>query len=99
MALDLGLVAEKLGLALSVAPSLILAKAVVIFGLGRLLGLRMDEGSRTGLLLAGGGVFAFVLISLAGGAIGRVHACTPFTHRHRESLHDSYKIQNNSRII
>lgn len=42
-------------------------KGAVIFALARLFGLRAHQALRTGLLLAQGGEFAFVLISLAAG--------------------------------
>lgn len=47
---------------------LIATKGLIIFGLVRAFGLRNHQALRTGLLLAQGGEFAFVLLSLAGGS-------------------------------
>ena len=54
-------------LVLGMAIGLIALNASVVFGLARLFGLRSPPAIEAGLLLAGGGEFAFVILSAAMG--------------------------------
>lgn len=68
MSVDLGLLArEPLRIGLTVA-GLMLAKAAVLFLLGRLSGHNARSSRRLAVALAQGGEFAFVLFALAAGA-------------------------------
>lgn len=71
--LDLSLLAAHPVFTLAVAGGLILIKAVIVFGLGRLFGLSSPQAVQSGLLLAGGGEFAFVILTSAigEGIVGR----------------------------
>lgn len=73
MGIDLGTIYEKLGLIVILSVLLILFKAVVIIGLARLFKFEWGSSLHTGLMLAQGGEFAFVLFDLAskdGGVLG-----------------------------
>lgn len=65
--LDLSILAAKPLLVLGMAVGLIALNASVVFGLARLFGLRSPPAIEAGLLLAGGGEFAFVILSAAMG--------------------------------
>uniref|UniRef100_UPI0030F3E2BB cation:proton antiporter domain-containing protein n=1 Tax=Phenylobacterium sp. TaxID=1871053 RepID=UPI0030F3E2BB len=65
--LDLSILAAKPMLVLGMAVGLIALNASVVFGLARLFGLRSPPAIEAGLLLAGGGEFAFVILSAAMG--------------------------------
>ena len=65
--LDLSILAAKPMLVLGMAIGLIALNASVVFGLARLFGLRSPPAIEAGLLLAGGGEFAFVILSAAMG--------------------------------
>ena len=65
--LDLSILAAKPLLVLSMALGLIALNASVVFGLARLFGLRSPPAIEAGLLLAGGGEFAFVILAAAMG--------------------------------
>jgi glutathione-regulated potassium-efflux system protein KefB len=72
MNLDLGVIAERPLTILLFALVLVTVKAVLIFGVARLLGVARQEAIRLGLLLSQGGEFAFVLFAAgaAGGLLG-----------------------------
>jgi CPA2 family monovalent cation:H+ antiporter-2 len=63
--LDLSVLADRPSVILGVALGLIVLKAAVVFGLGRLFGLRSPPAMEAALMLAGGGEFAFVILSQA----------------------------------
>ena len=63
--LDLSLLAERPALIFGVTAGLIALNAAVVFGLGRLFGLAVGPAVEAGLLLAGGGEFAFVILDQA----------------------------------
>ena len=65
--LDLSILAAKPLLVLGMAIGLIILNASVVYGLARLFGLRSPPAIEAGLLLAGGGEFAFVILSAAMG--------------------------------
>ncbi|CAN5861990.1 cation:proton antiporter [soil metagenome] len=65
--LDLSILAAQPLLVLGMAIGLIALNASVVFGLARLFGLRSPPAIEAGLLLAGGGEFAFVILSAAMG--------------------------------
>ncbi|MBP8245522.1 MAG: cation:proton antiporter [Phenylobacterium sp.] len=65
--LDLSILAAKPLLVLGMAIGLIALNASVVFGLARLFGLRSPPAIEAGLLLAGGGEFAFVILAAAMG--------------------------------
>ena len=65
--LDLSILAAQPLLVLGMAVGLIVLNASVVFGLARLFGLRSPPAIEAGLLLAGGGEFAFVILSAAMG--------------------------------
>lgn len=71
--LDLSLLVERPVVIVGMAIGLILLNGLVVFGLSRLFGLRSREGLEAALLLAGGGEFAFVILSTAmvGGVVDR----------------------------
>jgi CPA2 family monovalent cation:H+ antiporter-2 len=66
--LDISLLAAKPLVATGVALGLTALNATVVFGLGRLFGLPSRSAIEAALLLAGGGEFAFVILSAAMGA-------------------------------
>ena len=61
--LDLSILAAKPLLVLGMAIGMIVLNASVVFGLARLFGLRSPPAIEAGLLLAGGGEFAFVILA------------------------------------
>jgi monovalent cation:H+ antiporter-2, CPA2 family len=63
--LDLSLLASRPFVCLGAAVGLIALNASVVFGLGRLFGLGGRSAIEAALLLAGGGEFAFVILSSA----------------------------------
>ncbi|MBR7618320.1 cation:proton antiporter [Phenylobacterium sp. 20VBR1] len=65
--LDLSILAAQPLLVLGMAVGMIVLNASVVFGLARLFGLRSPPAIEAGLLLAGGGEFAFVILSAAMG--------------------------------
>jgi len=65
MHVDLGYVFDNITLILPVAIMLMSVKAVIILVLGRIFGMSLDVALRTGLYLAQGGEFAFVILGLA----------------------------------
>ena len=65
--LDISLLAAKPLLILGISLGLVLLNATVVFGLGRLFGLTTRGALEAGLLLAGGGEFAYVILSSAMG--------------------------------
>lgn len=65
MQLDLHAIAARPLFVLAVAAGLILTKAGVIFGLGRLFGMPWRQALSLGLLLSQGGEFGFVLFAQA----------------------------------
>ena len=65
MAVDLGYMAGNITLILPLAVALMSIKAVIILVLGRLMGMSLEVALRTGLYLAQGGEFAFVILALA----------------------------------
>jgi len=65
LGLNLALVAQQPGLIIAVAVGMILLKALVGTGLGRLFGLRAGAALETGLMLGAGGEFAFVILQQA----------------------------------
>jgi CPA2 family monovalent cation:H+ antiporter-2 len=71
--LDLSLLTHRPALIIGMAVGGIALNAVIIFGLSRLFGLRSREAAEAALLLAGGGEFAFVILSAAmgGGIVDR----------------------------
>ena len=68
MSVDLGLIAEKWVALLAAVSVLVVIKTAVLYGLARLFGHDHDTALRTGLILAQGGEFGFVLYSAASGA-------------------------------
>lgn len=65
MSVDLGFVAERLGLVLGLGAAIIVVKALVLVLLCRGMALGWGDGLRVGLLLAQGGEFAFVVFGRA----------------------------------
>ncbi|KRB40568.1 cation:proton antiporter [Phenylobacterium sp. Root700] len=65
--LDVSLLAAKPLLILGIALGLVTLNATVVFGLGRLFGLTSRGAIEAGLLLAGGGEFAYVILASAMG--------------------------------
>ncbi len=65
MTLDLFVVRDNLGLVLLLVVAVMATKAVVIAGLARLFGASLPAAIKTGLLLAQGGEFGFVLFAAA----------------------------------
>src|SRR6185295_11186019 len=68
ISLDLSILLAKPVLILGLSFSLMLLNGTIIFLLGRLFGLRSVVALETGLLLAAGGEFAFVIVNSAVGA-------------------------------
>lgn len=66
--LDLSLLVAQPGLVLGVALGLVAVKAVMVAGLGRLVGLTTRAAIEAALTLAAGGEFAFVILDNAMGA-------------------------------
>jgi glutathione-regulated potassium-efflux system protein KefB len=69
MSLNLSLIVDKPGLVLAIVAGLLAIKAVVLFALGRRMGLEAGPARRLALVLSQGGEFAFALFA-AGGAAG-----------------------------
>jgi len=65
MTLDLGLLADRVGALLAIAAALMVGKGLVIAALSRLFRIETVLALRLGLVLAQGGEFAFILLSLA----------------------------------
>jgi K+:H+ antiporter len=65
MAVDLSYIIGNIGTILPLAVALMSIKAVIILVLGRLNGMSLEVALRTGLYLAQGGEFAFVILGLA----------------------------------
>jgi CPA2 family monovalent cation:H+ antiporter-2 len=65
MHLDLNYVSGNFALILPVAVALMTIKALIILILGRIFGMPLEIAIRTGLYLAQGGEFAFVILGLA----------------------------------
>lgn len=65
--LDVSLLAAKPLVILGIALGLVTLNATVVFGLGRLFGLTTRGALEAGLLLAGGGEFAYVILASAMG--------------------------------
>jgi CPA2 family monovalent cation:H+ antiporter-2 len=65
MAIDLTLLVERLPTVLLVVVALVATKAAILTALARLAGLSKAVSVRTGLLLAQGGEFTFILFTLA----------------------------------
>ena len=65
MSLDLGILVSQPALVISLTLALMTIKAAILFGLGRSVGLDNGPARRFALVLAQGGEFAFVLISVA----------------------------------
>ena len=65
--LDLSLLAAKPWAILGMSVGVVALNATVVFGLGRLFGLPWRGALEAGLLLAGGGEFAYVILSAAMG--------------------------------
>ena len=65
LGLDVAVLAARPGLVLGVAGAFLAAKAVLGAGLSRAFGVKGGAAAETGLLLAAGGEFAFVIISQA----------------------------------
>ncbi len=65
--LDLSILARHPVLVLGTAVGLLALKAVVVFGLGRLFGMKSGRALETALVLAAGGEFAFVILDAAMG--------------------------------
>jgi monovalent cation:proton antiporter-2 (CPA2) family protein len=63
--IDFALVAQRPWLILALVAGLITLKALVLFGLGRVFGLALDQNLLFALALAEAGEFAFVLFSFA----------------------------------
>jgi glutathione-regulated potassium-efflux system protein KefB len=68
MTLNLRLLGEELPLLLALAASLLAIKAIILYAIGRWLGLSSLGSRRLALFLAQGGEFAFVVLALAAGA-------------------------------
>ncbi|PIC01720.1 cation:proton antiporter [Caulobacter sp. X] len=66
--LDLSLLVVKPAVILGTAVGLLVVKAVVVFGIGLLMGLGRKAAIEAALILAAGGEFAFVLLDNAMGA-------------------------------
>jgi CPA2 family monovalent cation:H+ antiporter-2 len=65
--LDLSLLAARPAVILGIAGGVVVLNAAVVFALGRLFGLTSRGAIEAGLLLAGGGEFAYVILSAAMG--------------------------------
>lgn len=68
MSLNLGLIAERPSLVLAIVAGLLVIKSVVLFLLGRRLGLEAAPARRLALGLSQGGEFGFVLFTAGTGA-------------------------------
>ncbi len=66
--LDLSLLVVKPAVILGTVAGLLVVKAVVVFGIGLLMGLGRKAATEAALILAAGGEFAFVLLDNAMGA-------------------------------
>lgn len=69
MLLDLHAIAERPLFVVAIAAGLIVIKAVIVFGLGRLFGMPWRQALAIGLLLSQGGEFGFVLFAQAQNAL------------------------------
>lgn len=69
LSLDLGAVAANWAAVIAAVPALMLAKAVVIYGVVRLFGSDHNDAVRIAALLPQGGEFGFVLFSAASAAL------------------------------
>ena len=65
LGLNLALIVREPGLVIAVAGGMVLLKAVVGAGLGRLFGLKAGAALETGLMVGAGGEFAFVILQQA----------------------------------
>jgi len=63
--LDLTVLADRPAAVLGIAVGMVALKAAVVVGLGRAFGMRGPQAIEAALLLAGGGEFAFVILSEA----------------------------------
>ncbi len=68
MSVNLGLIVSRPGDVVAVVALLILVKALVIYVLARLFGLRRDDPLSLAVVLSQGGEFAFVIFTVAVGA-------------------------------
>ncbi|MBS0333765.1 MAG: cation:proton antiporter, partial [Proteobacteria bacterium] len=66
--LDLSLLVREPGLVLGIAAALVTLKAASVTGLARLFGLKFKGALESGLALAAGGEFAFIVVNQAIGA-------------------------------
>ena len=69
MMLDLGAIADRPLFVVSMAAALIVTKAAIVFGIGRLFGMQWRPALALGLLLSQGGEFGFVLLAQAQGGL------------------------------
>ena len=69
MLLDLDVIYDNPGFVVGFALALIVLKATIIFGLGRLFGMPSRQALKLGLLLSQGGEFGFILFAAAQGAL------------------------------
>lgn len=67
MALNLGVIADNLGLIALAVVAFMAVKGVAVYAVARLLNTDRDEAFRRATLMAQGGEFAFVLFATAGG--------------------------------
>ncbi|MET0314874.1 MAG: cation:proton antiporter, partial [Hansschlegelia sp.] len=67
--LDIGLLLGNLPATLGIAAGLIVVKAAAVFGIARVSGLARSVARGAALTLAGGGEFAFVLLSSTSGGV------------------------------
>jgi monovalent cation:proton antiporter-2 (CPA2) family protein len=65
MSVDLGAAASNWVIVLGLVAGLLSVKALLLFGLGQLLGVGRDDSIRVAVLLCQGGEFGFVLFTLA----------------------------------
>ncbi len=65
MSVNFGLLVTEIGMVLGLTFGLVAAKAGVLWILGRLSGLKGDQGSSLGIALSQGGEFAFVILGIA----------------------------------
>ena len=68
MSLDIGLLTREPLLILALVGSLVLVKALILYGIGRWQGLDPASARRLGLAVSQGGEFAFVILGLVVGA-------------------------------
>jgi len=73
MTLDVRLLLEHPAIILTLVAGLVTVKAVILYGLGRWIGLEAAPARRLGIVLSQGGEFAFVLFTVgyAAGALSR----------------------------